>query len=67
MSYPKLIGLTGFAGSGKDLTAALLKMVGYTRFGFADAMKLELYDKIAEGSDETKEFLAANGICLEEK
>lgn len=42
MSYPKLIGLTGFSTSGKDLTAALLKMIGYTRFGFADAVREEL-------------------------
>lgn len=42
MSYPKLIGLTGFSTSGKDLTAALLKMVGYTRFGFADAVREEV-------------------------
>jgi hypothetical protein len=40
--YPKLIGLTGYAGSGKDLVAALLKMVGYTRFGFADAVREEV-------------------------
>lgn len=42
--YPKLIGLTGYAGAGKDLVAALLKMVGYTRFGFADAVREEIRD-----------------------
>jgi dephospho-CoA kinase len=62
--YPKLIGLTGYAGAGKDLVAALLKMVGYTRFGFADEMKLQLYDKLAEASLETKKALAERGICL---
>jgi len=40
--YPKLIGLTGYAGSGKDLVAAFLGMVGYTRFGFADAVRQEV-------------------------
>lgn len=37
-----LIGLTGLAGSGKDLVGALLKMVGYTRFAFADEVRREV-------------------------
>jgi len=41
-SYPKLIGLVGLAGAGKDLVASHLKMVGYTRFGFADALREEV-------------------------
>lgn len=49
MSYPKLIGLTGFSTSGKDLTAALLKMVGYTRFGFADAVREEIMSSFDDG------------------
>lgn len=37
-----LIGLVGNAGVGKDACAALLKMVGYTRFAFADAVRREV-------------------------
>lgn len=40
--FPKLIGLCGYAGAGKDLVAALLKMVGYHRIGFADAVRKEI-------------------------
>lgn len=38
---PRLIGLTGYAGAGKDLAAALLSMRGYTRLAFADAVREE--------------------------
>lgn len=38
----RLIGLTGYAGSGKDLVAALLRMTDYVRFGFADAVRNEV-------------------------
>lgn len=39
---PKLIGLTGYAQSGKDAVSAFLRMVGYKRFGFADAVREEV-------------------------
>lgn len=39
---PTLIALTGRAGSGKDLAAAMLGMVGYKRFGFADEVRREV-------------------------
>ncbi len=43
LSYPKLIGLCGQAGAGKDLVAALLKMRGYKRYGFADTVREEVH------------------------
>lgn len=42
MSSPKLIGLTGQAGAGKDLVAAFLKMRSFARFGFADEVRKEV-------------------------
>ncbi len=38
----RLIGLCGFAGAGKDATAALLGMVGFRRVAFADGVREEL-------------------------
>lgn len=39
-SYPRLIGLTGLARSGKDTTGRILiEQYDYQRFGFADAVK----------------------------
>lgn len=38
----KLIGLCGYAGAGKDATAALLRMVGYRRVAFADQVREEV-------------------------
>ena len=43
---PALVGLTGYAGSGKDLIGALLAMRGYTRIAFADAVRMEVADHI---------------------
>lgn len=40
----RLIGFSGYAGSGKDTSAAILKEDhGYTRFAFADELKREVY------------------------
>lgn len=49
--YSKLIGLTGFAGAGKDLVAAMLKIAGYTRFGFADAVREEVQASFENEAD----------------
>lgn len=46
----KLIGLCGFAGSGKDATAALLRMSGYRRVAFADSVREEVQDLLS-GTD----------------
>lgn len=46
----KLIGLAGKMGSGKDTVAALLKMVGYERFAFADELRREV--EIAKRNDD---------------
>lgn len=44
MSKPKLIGLSGYARSGKDTVAEyLVKEHGYTRVAFADALRDALY------------------------
>lgn len=45
---PHLIGLTGYAGAGKDLVAALLSMRGYTRMAFADAVREEAVTLIGQ-------------------
>jgi len=39
MSKPKLIGLTGYKGSGKDTVALVLNRYGYQRVAFADPLK----------------------------
>lgn len=44
-----LIGLAGFKESGKDAVAALLKMVGYTRFAFADEVRREVVNSFVDG------------------
>lgn len=45
-TLPPLIGLSGYAGSGKNQVAALLGMLGYSELGFADALKAEVADAI---------------------
>jgi hypothetical protein len=43
VSQPKVIGVTGYARSGKDTFAAeLVRVGGYVRLGFADALKFEV-------------------------
>lgn len=39
MSPPPLVGITGFARSGKDTCAEALAPFGHTRMGFADKLK----------------------------
>lgn len=39
---PRVIGLTGLAGSGKSTVAALLRMRGYQEYAFADALREEV-------------------------
>lgn len=46
ITLPPLIGLSGYAGSGKNQVAALLGMLGYSEIGFADALKAEVADAI---------------------
>lgn len=41
---PRLAGLIGQAGSGKDLVASHLRMVDYQRFGFADQVRKEIWE-----------------------
>ena len=40
MTRPVLIGLTGYAGTGKDTVRALLEEHGYHGFAFADPMRV---------------------------
>lgn len=42
MSLPRIIGIAGPAGSGKDTVGALLSMVGYRMVAFADALRAEV-------------------------
>jgi len=45
-SLPRLIGIGGASGSGKDVVASyLVEHHGYTRLGFADALKQEVIKK----------------------
>jgi hypothetical protein len=48
---PTLIGLSGFAGTGKDTVRALLEEMGYTGLAFADPIRAMLRD-----------LLTSNGI-----
>ena len=44
-AIPNVIGLTGYAGSGKDTLANILvEEYGFTRIAFADKTKEFLYD-----------------------
>jgi hypothetical protein len=44
MKLPTLIGLTGFAGTGKDTVRAMLQDAGYTGFALADPIRSMLRD-----------------------
>lgn len=46
---PRLIGLCGYAGVGKDAAAALLAMIGYLRMAFADGVRSEVSEAITGG------------------
>ena len=48
MCPPRLIGLCGRMGSGKDTTAELLAPYGYKRLAFADPLKQEVADCIQD-------------------
>lgn len=49
MTYPRVIGLTGYAGSGKDLVGALLSMRGFKRIAFADPLRAEVAELLRSG------------------
>ena len=53
MSAPLLIGLTGFAGSGKDSVRELLQARGYAGFAFADPIRLMLRDLLSSSGIDT--------------
>ncbi len=64
---PRLIGLTGYAGAGKDLVAALLSMRGYTRMAFADAVREEAVTLIgqeapAELDEDLRKMLSSGAL-----
>jgi len=44
MTSPAVVGLTGYAGSGKDTVAGMLATYGFKRVAFADPMKEILLD-----------------------
>ncbi|CAB4131047.1 hypothetical protein UFOVP130_55 [uncultured Caudovirales phage] len=46
---PRIIGLCGHMGVGKDAAAAMLSMIGYTRIAFADQVRDEVADCIQQG------------------
>ena len=45
----RVIGLSGYAGAGKDLVGALLAMRGFQRIAFGDALKDEVAEFICSG------------------
>ena len=49
MKIEYIIGLSGYVGSGKDATAAILARYGYHRFAFADLLRKELSEWWKEG------------------
>jgi len=51
MSYPRIIGLAGRMGSGKDTAAAFLKSHSYERRAFADALRAEVYERLDAHED----------------
>lgn len=57
---PRLIGLTGHKGAGKDAVAAVLRQHGYTRIAFADPLKRIA---LAIGWDGSKEERPACSCC----
>ncbi len=46
MKYPKIIGLAGLMGSGKDTAALILNPLGYDRRSFADMLRVEVHDAV---------------------
>lgn len=54
-----IIGLAGYARSGKDTVAGMLKRRGYTRFAFADALKA-----VALAADPLVETTTPGGSAL---
>ena len=62
--WPRVIGLSGPAGSGKDLVGALLQMVGYEQVAFADELKIEIYDRLANPDVEILLMLEELNLCL---
>jgi hypothetical protein len=51
---PQLIGLTGYAGSGKDTVREMLELVGYHGFAFADAIREMIYALIVQNGIDDK-------------
>lgn len=45
---PRVVGLTGLAGSGKSTVAALLRMRGFHELGFADALRAEVDEAVVD-------------------
>jgi hypothetical protein len=43
MKTPRIIGMAGRMGSGKDTAGAMLSMIGYAPIAFADALRAEVY------------------------
>lgn len=54
MSPPKLIGLSGYAGSGKDTVRDMLEMLGYSGFAFADPIRAMLTTLLVENGLDDK-------------
>lgn len=63
MPLKKIIGLSGKAESGKDLTAALLSMYGYRKISFAESLRQEISKFLTEDVTENipKRLLVLRG------
>lgn len=53
----RVVGLTGLPGSGKDLSAALLSMIGFTRQSFADPLREEVAAYFHRGGQPVPQIL----------
>jgi len=61
---PAVVGLTGYAGSGKDLVGALLAMRGYKRIAFADAVRMEVSRLLLHGGNIPAQLSADSRTAL---
>lgn len=61
---PKLIGLTGVMGSGKNTAAAMLQMLGYQETSFAYDLRKEVEELLRGSRDIHNGSSIADGLCL---
>lgn len=63
-TLPRIIGMCGAAGAGKDTVSLFLSYYGYQRIAFADALKIEAYDAIANDDRSILDLAEKDGIYI---